>query len=125
MTELDYIHAALFDPYDQSLWFYHQDLLCCFDAELATQTMAPNLTEEERSEYLEHEISFVEEILEDTDDSKWPYLCLIECTRLKAKIALGYAGGETEKMRAWLQQVQRLDPLRMGRWTDLEQTLGL
>jgi len=40
--ELELIHSALFDPYNQSLWFYHQNLMCTFDLDVAKRSMAPN-----------------------------------------------------------------------------------
>jgi geranylgeranyl transferase type-2 subunit alpha len=41
--ELELIHSALLDPYDQSLRFYHQNLMCAFDPDVAKRSMAPNL----------------------------------------------------------------------------------
>jgi geranylgeranyl transferase type-2 subunit alpha len=46
--ELELIHSALLDPYDQSLWFYHQNLMCTFDLDVAKRSMAPNLGKADR-----------------------------------------------------------------------------
>ena len=83
--ELKLIHKALFDPYDQSLWYYHQNLLCTFDPARAKDTMAPDLTNAQRLEYLDREMEFIDEVLEDADDCKWVYQALIDCTVLKAE----------------------------------------
>jgi geranylgeranyl transferase type-2 subunit alpha len=119
--ELTLIHKALFDPYDQSLWFYHQALLASFDAETAGKTMTPNLTQEERLQYIKQEREFVEEVLEDAGDCKWVYQSLIECAVLEGKCTgNGVGEGDKENIRGWLKELKKLDPLRKGRWEDME-----
>lgn len=122
--ELKLIHKALFDPYDQSLWFYHQNLMCTFDPSAAKQTLAPNLTAEQRLNYIEAEQEFVEELLEDTDDCKWIYQALIELVLLRAKVD-GKAADDSRRvaMMSWLDRLKSLDPLRRGRWDDLQQSI--
>ncbi|RMZ91626.1 hypothetical protein DV736_g1122, partial [Chaetothyriales sp. CBS 134916] len=122
--ELELIHKALFDPYDQSLWFYHQNLMCVFDPRTAPATMAPNLSNDERQEYLAKERGFAEELLEDADDCKWVFQALVEITLIQSEAG----GGKIEeqqrrKAREHLGKLKTLDPLRKGRWTDLEQKL--
>ena len=123
-AELDLIHKALFDPYDQSLWFYHQNLMCTFDPDYTSRSMAPKLSTEQRLEYIALEREYIEEVLEDAQDCKWPYQALIECTMLEGKLRSGYQNGDREKVMAWLQKLKALDPLRKGRWDDMEQQLG-
>jgi len=48
-SELELIHSALFDPYDQSLWFYHQNLMCTFDPDVAKRSMVLNLSKADRT----------------------------------------------------------------------------
>ncbi|RMZ85034.1 hypothetical protein DV738_g369, partial [Chaetothyriales sp. CBS 135597] len=123
--ELELIHKALFDPYDQSLWFYHQNLMCALDPRTAQATMAPNLSNEERREYLAKEQEFVEELLEDADDCKWVFQALVEIALVQAEVGGGKIEEEQKgRVRAHLEKLKTLDPLRKGRWTDLEQKLA-
>jgi geranylgeranyl transferase type-2 subunit alpha len=120
-SELELIHKALFDPYDQSLWFYHQALMACFDPEMASKTMAPNLTTEERLSYIKQEREFVEEVLEDATDCKWVYQSLIDCAMLEGKCrGHGMDKENKQHVRTWLEELKKLDTLRKGRWMDME-----
>ena len=122
--ELKLIHKALFDPYDQSLWFYHQNLMCCLDPAKAQQTMVPELLLEERLAYVASEQEFVEELLEDTDDCKWVYQSLIELAFLEARLRGSEIGAlHKERILEWLESLKSLDSLRKGRWNDLEKTV--
>lgn len=122
--ELKLIHRALFDPYDQSLWFYHQNLMCCLDPVVAQHTMVPDLNLEERLAYVKSEQEFVEELLEDTDDCKWIYQSLIELAFLEAKLSGSDIGSERKQsIRKWLEKLKTLDSLRLGRWNDLEKAV--
>ncbi|EXJ81748.1 geranylgeranyl transferase type-2 subunit beta [Capronia coronata CBS 617.96] len=122
-AELELIHQALFDPYDQSLWFYHQNLMCSFDLDLAERSMAPNLSNEQRLTYIASERRYIEEVLEDAQDCKWPYQALIECTLLEAKLRQGLQDDDKKQILQWLKELKTLDPLREGRWVDMEQSL--
>jgi geranylgeranyl transferase type-2 subunit alpha len=124
VAELELIHKALFDPYDQSLWFYHQNLMCTFDPDTAPSTMAPRLSVEQRLEYVATEREYIEEVLEDSLDCKWAYQALIESTMIEGKLRNGLSDDDKGKIRAWLQKLKELDTLRAGRWTDLERSLG-
>ncbi|EXJ77001.1 geranylgeranyl transferase type-2 subunit beta [Capronia epimyces CBS 606.96] len=121
--ELELIHQALFDPYDQSLWFYHQNLMCTFDLDLAAKSMAPHLSTEQRLSYIASERRYIEEVLEDAQDCKWPYQALIECTLLEAKMQQGLQEDGRTKILQWLTELKTLDPLRKGRWLDMERSL--
>ena len=121
--ELSLIHKALFDPYDQSLWFYHQTLMCTFDPSTAANTMAPNLSTEDRLQYVVQERQFIEELLEDVDDCKWVYQALIECVQLQTRLEGRQPQERREEMLAWLSKLIGLDPLRKGRWLDLRRVL--
>ncbi|EFR03896.1 geranylgeranyl transferase type II alpha subunit [Nannizzia gypsea CBS 118893] len=123
-NELGLIHRALIDPYDQSIWFYHQYLMSVCDIELAPHTMAPNLTTSDRLQYLEQEIEAIEDILEDTNDCKWIYQALITYTLLVAKINNQVDDMQQQRVSIWLTELMRLDPLRKGRWDDLKKSLA-
>lgn len=86
--------------------------------------MAPNFTKQDRLEYLLKEMSFIEELLDDAADCKWVYQSLIGCQRLVAVNQGSMTEAMREQLRNWLGELKKLDPLRAGRWMDLEQDLG-
>ena len=98
--------------------------MCTFDPDQAAKTMAPNLTDEQQLQYIASEREYIEEVLEDAQDSKWPYQALIECTLLEGKLRSGLQEHDHKKVAEWLQKLKTLDPLRRGRWTELEQQFG-
>lgn len=122
-TELALIHQALIDPYDQSLWFYHQNLLCVFDPSVADRTMAPNLGTSERLQYLRQEIEAIEDMLDGAEDCKYIYQSLIECTVLIGKVTGNLSTEDRGRIVGWLSELKQLDPLRQQRWLDFERTL--
>lgn len=87
---------------------------------MSQRSMAPELTDSERLEYVEREQDFIEELLEDAEDSKWVYQALIECALLQAKLTDGLTADVRTRIRSWLQKLRELDPLRNGRWRDTE-----
>ncbi|KAJ5160828.1 uncharacterized protein N7482_007832 [Penicillium canariense] len=121
--ELALIHRALIDPYDQSLWFYHQNLMCVFDPAAAGRTMAPSLSASERLQYLRNEIEAIQEMLDGAEDCKYIYQALIECTLLVSKVAGQLSTEDRNQILSWLSELQQLDPLRKQRWLDFERTL--
>ncbi|KAK5073160.1 Rab geranylgeranyltransferase [Lithohypha guttulata] len=121
--EIKLIHKALFDPYDQSLWFYHQHLLSTFDPDTAGASMMPELSNESRLTYVKAEQEFIEDLIEDAEDSKWVYQALIECALIEAKLVNGLSEKMRTNIKVWLDKLKQLDPLRRGRWIDTEQRL--
>lgn len=122
-AELNFVHETLFDPYDQSLWFYHQNLMAAFDPDRSSKSIAPELSAETRLEYVRNEQEFIGEVLEDADDCKWAYQALIDCTTIEAKLKGGATPDTRTNIRTWLQKLKELDPLRSGRWADMEASL--
>lgn len=123
-SELKLIHRALIDLYDQSIWFYHHDLMCVCDPSMASVSMVPNLSDEERLKYLEQEIAAITELLDEADDCKWIYQALVTYSLLVLKIKGKKPDAETSgHISEWLSGLRRLDPLRKGRWDDLEKSL--
>ena len=122
--ELELVQRALSDPSDQSLWFYHQYLMCTFDPSYAAQSMAPNLTTEQRLAYVVREIENLADMLEFDEDCKWIYKSLIELSILHKKLSQQWPSSK-DQLGIWLLQLKSLDPLRKGRWDDLEQSLAL
>lgn len=122
-AELDLIQRGLYaGDNDQSLWFYHQVLMCTFDPRYASQSLAPNLSNIERVEYLSKEIEKVIEMLDGAEDCKWIYQELINMTLLKKR--LGGTGSEQDAdVGTWLGELEKLDPLRARRWKDMRRDL--
>jgi len=99
--------------------------MCTFDPDVSAKTMAPNLTREQRLAYIASEQDFIEEVLEDARDCKWAYQALIESALIEAKLTSGGLQGPAKaKILGWLAMLKTLDPLRNGRWVDLERTLA-
>jgi len=123
MPELKLVHRALLDPYDQSLWSYYHNLMCTFDPTMAAETLAPNLSKSERLQYLEAEHEFLEEILDGAEDCKLIYQALIECAVLSMKVKGPGKDDPQNDIKVWLAELKKLDPLRLGRWDELETSL--
>jgi len=85
--------------------------------------MAPELSDDERLSYVKAEQEFIEDLLEDAEDSKWVYQALMECALIEAKLTGVLSADVKSKIRAWLVKLKELDPLRSGRWADTEQSL--
>lgn len=123
VQEIKLIQKALFDPHDQSLWFYHQNVMSAFDPDMAKKSIAPELSDEDRLAYVKAEQQFIEELLEDAADSKWVYQALMECALIEAKLTKKLTSESKANIKAWLRKLRELDPLRSGRWADTEALL--
>lgn len=81
---------------------------------------------DERKSYILREIVDIKDLLEDYDDIKWIYEALVEYTT-----ALWQLTGQVREQQeqrdvgAWLARLRELDPMRNGRWNDLETQLDL
>jgi geranylgeranyl transferase type-2 subunit alpha len=127
--ELDLSRRGLnVGPEDQSLWYYHQFLMSHLLDDGGRPTMAPNLTQEERIARVHREIEEIRDLAEDYDDVKWIYEALLEYSSALEKwkrvhsIPSGDQASRDERI-AWLTKLKELDPLRNGRWSDVEQSL--
>jgi geranylgeranyl transferase type-2 subunit alpha len=126
-SELSLICEAInTDPFDQSIWFYHQYLLSILSPSCPpSQLVVQDLTNGERQRYYEHEMEYTREILEDETDCKWIYEALLGLAEAHLEVNAGTGSFTTKDMRTWLDELKRLDPLRRGRWDDLERRLNL
>jgi geranylgeranyl transferase type-2 subunit alpha len=97
--------------------------MCTFDPDIAKKTMAPNLSQADRLAYIAGEREFILDLLEDAKDCKWVYQALIECTLVAAKVAGSLSLEAKRQIQNWLVELRRLDPLRKGRWDNLEESL--
>lgn len=121
--ELILIQEGLYtDSQDQSLWFYHQYLMCTFDPSLAAQSVAPSLSPDERLTYIQSEMSKLVEMLEGDEDSKWTYQALVQLAMLFHESA-SRLPPEAKSIKKWIASLKKLDPMREGRWIDLEESI--
>lgn len=126
-TELDQIREALnVGPEDQSLWYYHQFLVLNLVTPEKHPAMTTGFTTQDRVAYLTREIDEIKELLEDYDDAKLIYEGLFEYTLYLCQLE-GRAPDDSERadLVAWLGKLKQLDPMRNGRWADLERECGL
>lgn len=124
-SELDSMQNALIDPFNQSAWFYHQYLMSTLASTCPQDdAIVLDLATTDRLHYYEQEVERITDITEDFDDCKWVYEALlqysIDYSRLKGSRPLNQ-----EELRAWLGTLQRLDPMRSGRWRELQASLRL
>lgn len=124
--ELSFVRDALnVGPEDQSLWYYHQYMVSQIVNRASEHTIAPALTIAERTAYVREEIDQIKDLLEDYEDVKWIYESLLEYTIALKR--LGEEGDEDiqiEDPSKWLAKVRTLDPMRAGRWNDVERQLA-
>jgi geranylgeranyl transferase type-2 subunit alpha len=122
--ELTLIQSAVFtDPYDQSLWYYHQFLM----SELGRDDGGAfvQLSISDRSTYLNNEIDAIRDLLEDTDDCKWVYQSLLLYTSQYLELDSDRKPGMNTDMGSWLAELRKLDPMRSTRWDDWQKSLDL
>jgi geranylgeranyl transferase type-2 subunit alpha len=89
------------------------------------QTFIPELSLQDRVGYLKHEIEEIKDLLEDYQDIKLIYEGLFEYTIYVCQLE-GRRPNASEQadLAAWLAKLKELDPMRNGRWTDLERDLA-
>ncbi|KAI0880150.1 protein prenylyltransferase [Annulohypoxylon maeteangense] len=125
-AELGFVRDALnVGPEDQSLWYYHQYMVSQIVSYASKQAIAPALTIVERAAYVREEIDQIKDLLEDYEDVKWIYESLLEYTIALKR--LGEHGNEDihiDEPSKWLAKVRSLDPMRAGRWSDVEKQLA-
>ena len=126
-SELELICEAInTDPFDQSIWFYHQYLMSTICPSCPSDKLiVQDLTNGERQKYYEKEMEYIKEILEDEADCKWIYEGLLGLAEAYLEVDAGTGAVTTKDMRAWLAELKRLDALRRGRWEDVERRLQL
>ncbi|EEY17896.1 geranylgeranyl transferase type-2 subunit alpha [Verticillium alfalfae VaMs.102] len=127
-AEFSLVRRALdVGPEDQSCWYYHQFLVLNITEPVGKQTIAPNLSAEDKVPILQSEIDNIKDLLEDYDDDlKLAYEALMDYTPALARLE---GREETEANRAelqgWLAKLRKLDPMRKGRWDDFERAHSL
>lgn len=123
--EFDFILQALYtDPYDQSLWFYHNWIMSTLSPDASpSSAIVLDLANEERIQYLELQMDTIKDILDGSDDCKYIYQALLTYSAQYLHIEPKAKHINATEMNMWLDQLEKLDPLRKGRWQDLRSTL--
>ncbi|KAH9886409.1 protein prenylyltransferase [Xylariomycetidae sp. FL2044] len=120
--ELELVREGLnVGPEDQSLWYYHHFLISQIIND-GRSTIVPALTTYEKITYVEREIEEIKDLLEDYEDVKWLYEVLIEYSLVlrQLKGSLDDDGDDQDDLKGWFKSLRELDPMRTGRWNDLE-----
>ncbi|KAB5528108.1 hypothetical protein GE09DRAFT_1150332 [Coniochaeta sp. 2T2.1] len=108
-------------PDDQSLWFYHQFLMSNVTDYVGRPTIVPNLDFADRITYVTRELEDIEELRDDYKDVKWIYEALLEYTLTLQRLEERQLNAaEKERIAGWLGKLRELDPMRNGRWRDIE-----
>ncbi|KAI9697334.1 MAG: Rab geranylgeranyltransferase [Bogoriella megaspora] len=113
------------DPKDQSMWFYHQVLMKNVASSVAEESFVPDLSSADRLGLIEREIKGIEEMIDGAEGCKWIFLALLQYAQMYLEFDAGNKLFSTQDLRQWLTKLKELDPLRQGRWEDLEQKLNL
>jgi geranylgeranyl transferase type-2 subunit alpha len=127
ILELELVDEGLnVGPEDQSLWYYHQFLVLNLADSASSRQIAPNLTVNDRKLYIDREVTNIKDLLEDYRDVKCIYEALIEYAMALVQLIGQPLGLEKQsEVASWLDNLKKLDPMRNGRWHDLEKQLGL
>ncbi|KAF2200530.1 geranylgeranyl transferase type 2 subunit alpha [Delitschia confertaspora ATCC 74209] len=125
--ELSLVCSAInTDPFDQSIWYYHQFLMSTLSPDCPRQSqIVLSHSNQDRGSYYEHEMEYIRDILEDETDCKWIYEALLTIACSYLEVSVGTNPFTTSDMHDWLEALQRLDPLRKGRWDDWRRSLNL
>lgn len=126
--ELDLVQRALdVGPEDQSLWYYHQFLMSQIINDGSGQASAWAMDVREKTAYVRHEIDKIKDLLDDYHDVKWIYQALLEYTMTLERLdqRARDEGGLGGLKQAWLTKLRTLDPMRAGRWNDLDKQIQL
>lgn len=126
VAELALIREALnVGPEDQSLWYYHQFLMLDVINQSGQPSITSNLTDQDKAAYISREIVDIKELLEDYDDCKLLYERLMDYTIELASLEKRQpSSNEKSTLKSWLFKLRELDPLRTGRWNDIEKQLA-
>jgi geranylgeranyl transferase type-2 subunit alpha len=92
----------------------------------ARSTITPNFATEDRVTYILREIEEIRDLLQDYEDIKWIYEALMEYTLALSVVEERVPSADEKRdLKTWLGQLRKLDPMRNGRWHDVEREYGL
>ena len=85
--------------------------------------MAPDLSQDQRLDYVSKQIESLLDMLDGAEDCKWIYQSLLQLC-LVHRDNSGTWPSQGQEMPKWVKELRTLDPLRAGRWTDLKKNLS-
>lgn len=92
--------------------------------EVGHAIITPNFTDEDRIEYATKQLVNLRDMLNGAEDCKWIYNALLEYTLALSRMQNRQPQQvDKEECRSWLAELRKLDPLRSGRWDDVEKSL--
>ncbi|KAI9824577.1 MAG: Rab geranylgeranyltransferase [Thelocarpon impressellum] len=122
--EFEIILSALYtDPDNQSLWSYHEWLMSNHLKDLAGPAIIIDFSDAEKEAGISTELANIRELLEVEDGCKCIYEALIRYTLMTRTSPDASQRDPDGELRGWLRALERLDPLRRGRWEDLKASL--
>ncbi|KAG5940457.1 hypothetical protein E4U59_002442 [Claviceps monticola] len=123
--ELATVHEALnVGPEDQSLWYYHRYLIHAILGAHGQGLIVRDFSTRNRQKYLEEEVAFIKDLLEDYVDVKWIYEALVEYTLTASTLTNDWHRQTSQSlMSVWLKKLRELDTNRTGRWDELEKQI--
>lgn len=126
------ILTALYtDSFNQSAWFYYEWLISNLSTEeptgarpaTAAKSIVPAMSVDERRRRLQREIENILEMLDGGEDCKWIYEALLRYTIMLRRMQGVEGVLWNDETAGWVAALRKLDPMRMGRWDDLERSL--
>lgn len=75
--------------------------------------------------YLEQELDSVKHLLDSAEDCRYFYQALLEYSASYLELEAGRKEVTTREMAGWLAELRKIDPLREGRWRDLDAEMEL
>lgn len=131
MPELLTLQEALYtDPFDQSLHLYHHWLLastCSPSSSYPTSAKAEivSLPASAKASILRSELDWMKELLQEEPECKYLLEELIFVDGLHREVVKeeGNGDGDTGEPRKWLEKLIQVDPMRMGRWQEMQAAL--
>jgi geranylgeranyl transferase type-2 subunit alpha len=76
-----------------------------------------------RTVYLGQELESIKEMLDGAEDCKYIYQALLEYSQRYIELGADDTVTTKEAMAGWLTELRKLDPLREGRWRDMETSM--
>lgn len=119
--------AIFTDPFDQSLHLYHHWLIASVCAPESNTDAFVTLPLNKRREILAKEIEWMKELLEDEPECRLLLEELVAFAEFSRQLRSDKNSSEDQAevadMKSWLKTLSDIDPMRRGRWKDIENSL--
>ncbi|KAK6500947.1 Rab geranylgeranyltransferase [Arthrobotrys conoides] len=127
--ELGEMQTAVYtDPYDQSIQLYNHWLLLESCSSKSTSHVFP-LTDPQKSETLLRALEWMRELLDEEPDCRLLLEEMIFVGGLLRDVGETEEGEEVDRegikqdMQSWLEKLMEVDPMRGGRWREMQERL--